>query len=247
MKAPIQRQYDEIAHLYDILSDGDDGFIQFRKQLERDLTKLAWDAKTLDCSCGTGGQAIWLARQGFSVYASDISEGMLAMAAAKAEKANVDINFFQSAWKDLHKNAKEKFSLVMSPGNSFSHLEGIDMLYESLYSIKKIMSPGGMFTFDIRNWEMTFKDESLHSQKFQLSSDDTVYHVRYVWDIKGWNALSKMEVDIRTNKETEYKRYFFDFFPIGYAQLNEALMSAGFKSIKRVFYPDGDYYAVTAM
>ena len=44
------------------------------------------NARILDCACGIGTQAIGVAALGYSVTASDISDGELAEAAERAEK-----------------------------------------------------------------------------------------------------------------------------------------------------------------
>ncbi len=49
--------------------------------------------KALDVGCGTGDNALWLARQGFRVTGTDISGIALDKAAAKAEEAGVSCAF----------------------------------------------------------------------------------------------------------------------------------------------------------
>ena len=53
-------------------------------------------ARILDCACGIGTQAIGLAAIGYSVTASDISNGELAEATVRAEKNNVKIRFMHA-------------------------------------------------------------------------------------------------------------------------------------------------------
>lgn len=50
--------------------------------------------KALEVGCGTGTNAIWLSRQGFSVTAIDIVEIAIEKAIEKASKAEVRCNFF---------------------------------------------------------------------------------------------------------------------------------------------------------
>src|SRR5210317_372843 len=97
----IQKQYNDIAFIYDLLSDGDDVMLYFRMQVEKEIARLHQSAKILDCSCGTGNHAIWMARQGFEVYASDISEEMVTLAKSKAQAENLSISLFQSSWEEL--------------------------------------------------------------------------------------------------------------------------------------------------
>jgi len=69
----------------------------------------------LDVGCGTGSDALWLARQGFQVTALDIAEGAMAVARERAGREALDItllqgNFLTCAIPD------EDFSLVFDRG-----------------------------------------------------------------------------------------------------------------------------------
>jgi ubiquinone/menaquinone biosynthesis C-methylase UbiE len=241
-----KKQYDDISGLYDTLSEGDDDFLNFRNIAEQQLSKLPGGTRILDCSCGTGNHAIWMARQGFEVFASDISDGMLRQARKKAITANVGITFMRSSWEELPQNTDNKFDIIFCPGNSFSHVSGIDMLDHSFKSIRKILKKSGTLYFDLRNWEKTFEENSLLPQKFEIKHEGIKYDVTYAWNIKGWNTLCEMFVDIRKHGETTYRRYPFGFFPLGYSQLYDALKKAGFRRISRDFFTDDDYYYVIA-
>jgi SAM-dependent methyltransferase len=49
--------------------------------------------KAFEIGCGTGNNAIWLARQGFSVTATDLSDKAIAMAKEKGASQGQDIDF----------------------------------------------------------------------------------------------------------------------------------------------------------
>ena len=51
--------------------------------------------KVLELGCGTGDNAIWLAKNGFSVTACDYSKTAIDMARQKAKEENVLIEFYQ--------------------------------------------------------------------------------------------------------------------------------------------------------
>lgn len=243
----VQRQYDAIASIYDLLAEGDDGMINFRINAMKELEPLDTDARVLDCSCGTGSHAIWLARQGYRVYASDISAGMLDRARHKASREKLDITFFQSSWKELPDNTSMKFDLACCPGNSLSHLESLDMLAASFKGIRQVVAPGRSFIFDTRNWEKTFTDNSLHNQDFRVKGKQGIFDVSYSYEIKGWNKSSKMYVDIRPADTKKLTRFEFDFLPAGFDQYNKALRNAGFGRIEQRFFPGNDYYFVVAV
>ena len=66
----------------------------------------------LDLACGTGRHAVYLAKEGFDVYASDISEKGLAIAKQQAALANVNIKFKRHDMKTIPYQ-KESFDAVL--------------------------------------------------------------------------------------------------------------------------------------
>lgn len=246
MKAPVEIQYDEIADLYDILSAGDDGFMYFRHEAGKLLKDFPKTARLIDCACGTGKHAAWMASMGFEVYASDISEGMLERARNNVQKASQKAEFIHASWELLPEKTDKKFDVVFIPGNSISHVTSLEMLDNSFAAIKEIMLPEGKLLFDMRNWEKTFEEELLQTQRFTITRNRKKYDVGYAWDIKGWNKKSKMIVDIVAISEKDVREYVFDFFPLGYDQIYASLIHAGFENIEIGDSPDDDYYFVKA-
>ncbi|WP_298221330.1 class I SAM-dependent methyltransferase [Flavobacterium sp.] len=82
--------------------------------------------KVLEVNCGTGEDAIWLAKQGFEVTATDISKAMIATAKAK-ENPN-DITYRQADINDLSVYfPNEKFDLIFSNFGGLNCLSKIQM------------------------------------------------------------------------------------------------------------------------
>ncbi len=242
----IRNQYNAISKIYDILSKDDDGILYFRLFLEKLLKELPANTSILDSCCGTGDHAIWLANQAYTVSASDISDGMIGVASNKAKDEHADINFFRSSWEELPEKTTKTFDMVLCPGNSFSHVQDFEMLYRSLKAIRKVLRPGGILFFDLRNWEKTYEENSLPPQEFQVEGIDYNFDVKYSWKLNAWNTASQMIVDLRKTEDKNYERFVFDFFPIGYYQIHDALLKTGFKNIVKEDFPDDDYYCVTA-
>jgi ubiquinone/menaquinone biosynthesis C-methylase UbiE len=55
----------------------------------------------LDMGCGTGRHSLYLAGRGFRVYASDMSQTAVKIAAEKAAKLGLDIQFLQHDMRDI--------------------------------------------------------------------------------------------------------------------------------------------------
>ena len=57
--------------------------------------------KIHDASCGNGIKTVSLAKEGYRISASDISEKMVALTNTRAKTANVKIEIFVSSWADF--------------------------------------------------------------------------------------------------------------------------------------------------
>ena len=75
----------------------------------------------LDCSCGIGTQAIGLARLGYRVQGTDISERSLERARVEAARLGVDISFAACDFRDLNP-VEGAFDVVISCDNAIPHL-----------------------------------------------------------------------------------------------------------------------------
>lgn len=96
----------------------------------------------LDVACGEGGDAIWLAKQGWRVTAVDVSQVALAKVAAHAEQEGVDDRLrlgFYDALADPRPAGRHTFDLVTV---SFLHVPVDD--FGAIYrGIAAAVAPGG--------------------------------------------------------------------------------------------------------
>lgn len=91
--------FDDIADRYDEWEETPLGAISSR--LERQIFLSLFDeaccsGPVLDVGCGTGGNALLLARRGFAVTGVDISDKMLKTARAKTAKEGLKVDFLQA-------------------------------------------------------------------------------------------------------------------------------------------------------
>ncbi|MBS4752618.1 class I SAM-dependent methyltransferase [Nocardioides sp. zg-ZUI104] len=96
----------------------------------------------LDVACGEGGDAIWLASNGWRVTAVDVSEVALERTAQHAEEAGVDDRLrigLYDALEDPRPGGRRRYDLVTV---SFLHVPVAD--FKRVYtSIAKAVAPGG--------------------------------------------------------------------------------------------------------
>lgn len=86
----------------------------FRFRLaERVMSQAPPPARVLDIGCGTGEDALWLARQGYVVHGIDESSGMIEMAQAKAVRSASSATFQCRSLQNLSRT-DAKFDAVIS-------------------------------------------------------------------------------------------------------------------------------------
>jgi SAM-dependent methyltransferase len=111
----------------------------------------------LDCSCGIGTQAIGLARHGYRVQGTDISERSLERARVEAARLGVDIAFAFCDFRDL-KPVKGMFDVVLSCDNAIPHLLTDDDLSLAFRAMRSKLRPGGLLVISVRDYDKELVD-----------------------------------------------------------------------------------------
>ncbi len=150
---------------------------QVYKQVKKYISFQA--KKVLEINCGTGEDAVWLALQGASVLATDISEGMLQV--TRQKKAGHFINTKQMSSQDIKLLSPEKFDVI------FSNFGGLNCLSEKeLIDFKngclQVQNTSGQLAFVIMGttcwWERFYynrkKDPARANRRLNKSGAETV-------------------------------------------------------------------------
>ena len=111
----------------------------------------------LDCSCGIGTQAIGLARLGYRVQGTDISERSLERARLEAARRGVDISFAACDFRDL-KPVEGAFDVVISCDNAIPHLLTDDDLSQAFRAMRSKLRPGGLLLISVRDYDKALVD-----------------------------------------------------------------------------------------
>src|SRR5262245_17430883 len=107
----------------------------------------------LDVSCGIGTQALGLARRGFSVTASDLSVGAISRARAEAQRQALPIDLSVCDLWAVHDHHRRQFDVVISAGNSTTHLMSDDDLLRALRQLYACTRPGGGCLLTVRDYD----------------------------------------------------------------------------------------------
>ena len=220
-----QSFYDNMASQYDkLFLDWEATTHEQAKILERIISDhgLKRDARVLDCACGIGTQAIGLAALGYDVTASDISDGELAEARARAEKGGVRIRFEHADFRALSDVFDGGFDVVMAMDNALPHMLTSEDLASAIGSISRQVRPGGIFVASIRDYDELLKRKPPYSppyihktaegQRVSFQTweweGESYRLVQYIIDDEGTLQISKFECAYRATRRQELTDLF---------------------------------------
>ena len=148
--------YDALAPMFDVMTDWESRLAAegpFLKSVLED----AGARRVLDAACGSGGHALWLARQGYEVAGADVSPVMIALAQEKAAADGVGVPFVVSDLANLQASAV--YDAVLCLGNSLPHLSTQDDLVAALRGMAGVLRPGGALVLQNLNYDLRWQKQ----------------------------------------------------------------------------------------
>ena len=239
-----QSFYDNMATQYDKL------FLDWQATtheqaviLERIFAEKGFDraASVLDCACGIGTQAIGLAALGYSVTASDISEGELCEARERAKKNNVSIPFERADFCALSDSFDEKFDIVIVMDNALPHMLTCGALKKAIDSITGQIRPGGIFVASIRDYDALLMTKPPYSPPYIHKTAKGQRVSFQTWDWEGDN-YRLVQYIIDDEESLEVSRFECEYRTIRRDELTKLLEDAGCTEIEWKFTEDSGFY-----
>lgn len=168
----IPAAFDGAAAGYDAeFTDSSVGRAQRRlvwEHLDNVLMQVPSPGDVLEINCGTGEDAVWLARRGCRVVATDISGAMLTVAAGKAARAGVQhaVTFARLGARDLEAGVfAHRFDLVLSNFGGLNCLSP-DQMAGLADRLAEMVRPGGRVVLVVMPpfclWETVWHLATLH-------------------------------------------------------------------------------------
>ncbi len=115
-------------------------YAELAKQVGGDVLELA---------CGTGQITVPLALAGFRTTGLDISEPMLHLARERAALAGISVEHVTGDMRNF--DLGRQFGLIFIARNSLLHMHSTEDLLATFAMVRRHLSPGGLFAFDIFN------------------------------------------------------------------------------------------------
>ncbi|MBX9977737.1 MAG: class I SAM-dependent methyltransferase [Alphaproteobacteria bacterium] len=140
--------YNGASNHYDLLHEETDISKITNATIEKILKQ--YGVKTvLDLTCGTGSQVFYLAKMGYRVTGSDISQGMLSIAEDKARAFN-GVAPIKLLLGDMRTIKVGTFNAAITIFNAIGHLTKAGF-EKAMRNISGNLREGGLYVFDIFN------------------------------------------------------------------------------------------------
>ena len=228
--------YDALAPMFDVMTDWE-ARLAAEGPFLLSVLEEAGAKRVLDAACGSGGHALWLARQGYEVAGADVSPVMIGLAKRKAAEAGSTVPFFVADLAHLQPVNLEPATThdaVLCLGNSLPHLLTRADLVAALREMAGVLRSGGLLVLQNLNYDLRWQKQPrwfmaqggiLDGQEvlvwrfadYDLPAGRIAFHVAlFRKDAPNW------KVEVHTTPQR----------PLFQADLNAALAEAGFAEVR---------------
>ena len=239
-----QTFYDHLASQYDKLYYDWQATTQEQAEiLDKIFRDSGFDrtAQVLDCACGIGTQAIGLAAYGYHVTASDISDGELAEAKQRADRAGVRIRFEHADFCALSDVFSEQFDIVMAMDNALPHILTAGALEAAAKSIIGQTRTDGIFVSSIRDYDSLLRDKPAYSPPYIHKTDKGKRVSFQTWDWKD-EKYHFTQYIIDDGESLQINKFECEYRAVQREELSALLKNCGCRDVVWLFPEDTDWY-----
>ncbi len=242
--------YDTFAADYHwIFSDEHISGDRFLHRYRDVLATLPPRAEVLDCACGTGLEAMALARTGLRVTACDASEGMVAEARRLFADSGLEVPVERCSWDSLAEVFPGRYDVVFCTGNSIAHSGGEAGMVAAFAGMSAVLRRGGVLVVESRDWEQMYTERPRLEVRDHVAVRDGVRGLSvFVWTIpESWGepCTGELVLLLDDGKRLAHRLVELHFAPYRRVELTERLEETGFERLNVVDDRPG-WYFVTA-
>lgn len=224
---------------YKALADHYDWFVWdelVEEQMEDSVPLLLGHqvSDVLDCACGTGVQAIPLAKAGFHVTGSDLSPEMLRRCREKSAEAGVEIDLIESDIRALRSRIRGQFDAVVCMGNVLPHLMTDEAVALALANVHDVLKPAGLLIIEMRYYDQLLQDQPRYIPfRVNVEEGSDRVTILYVFTyLENTVRVSVVFLIQHENGTVDLETESVEYKPITTGELKRLLQEGGFSHIK---------------
>ncbi len=147
----INKGFSNISHQYEMLDKTSSLILWMRDRIRAHLIKnLSATGTILEINCGSGIDAVYLAKKGYEVHATDVAGGMIDYVKSKTISQQLEgkLSCEILSFKELHKLNAKRYTNIFSNfgGLNCSSLNELEKVFDSF---KDVLEPNGTITLVI--------------------------------------------------------------------------------------------------
>lgn len=235
MDLAAQKFYNDMSDYYHLIFSDWDKSIERQSIIIENIFKqynITTAHTILDCACGIGTQALGLAKRGYRISGSDISEKEVERAKKEAKSRELNIDFFQADFCELSSVFNAKFDVIIAMDNALPHLTKPEFLKKALFSIYSQIEKGGTFIASIRDYDDLLETKPSSPPPYII---DTTAGKRIAFQIWDWHDdIYEFTQYIIEDEATKLDVHKFQccYRAITRSELTTALSSSGFHAVQ---------------
>ena len=198
-------------------------------------------ARVLDCACGIGTQAIGLAGLGYSITASDISDGELAEAKVRAEQNGVALRLEHADFCALEETFPEQFDIVICMDNALPHMLSAEALEKAVRSITGRIAAGGLFVASIRDYDALLQTRPPYSPPYIHKNEQGQRVSFQTWTWEG-DHYQLIQYIIDDGETLQVSKFACEYRATRREELTELLRVAGCGEVTWLFPEETGFY-----
>lgn len=177
-----------------------------------------------------------MAKLGFEVVASDISNGAVERAKKEATNRNLTISFAIVDIRNLWEHYKKQFDLVICCDNSIAHCLTDEDVLHTLRQFYKCTKSGGGCVVGLRDYTRTQNEGNLIGLNGLRYSDNKRYLITQVWEFTDSNHYDTHLYVIEDSGEGNVQTFVFRYkmHAILSERLMELMIEAEFCNVKKL-------------
>ncbi len=190
--------YDDLAPYYKMLyPDWDASVERQAKALHSVIQEYLGEEKQfiLDVACGIGTQSIGLAKLGYQVSASDISQGGIEHAKFEAKQHQVSIEFQVGDMRQTWDTYQRQFDILIACDNAIPHLLSDQEILKTFQQFYQAVKTGGGCLISVRDYarlEREKGEKKFYSRRVQETEEGQII----LFDI--WDFYDETHYEITT-------------------------------------------------
>ena len=228
---------------YDSFADDYDRFVNWPERLAFELPFIKEILKrigthypsVLDAACGTGQHALALAVLGYDAAGADLSPGMIERAQINADERRLQVRFEAAGFGELGETFSHgSFDSLFCLGNSLPHVPDQEGLAMALADFASVLKPGGLLLVQNRNFDQVLKQQArwMEPQGAREGEREWLFLRFYDFLDDGTINFNILRLQRKIGAAWQQQVTQTRLLPLTQAELQEALLTAGFGEIE---------------